>query len=163
MSGIFAAKGQTEMLPLELARLHRQLDESTADQPAESEFLRMAGMLSALAASILVISSVWLSEFPSRHTTDLSPGSVVVSAADLGNVPEWERTALTLEVEPQFLNQNLGGSNETPFNPTGLADSRTFGDNVDAQVADWMVAGLNGGSGLGSGLGGGLGDGHANP
>jgi hypothetical protein len=153
IAGMFAPK-QSGMLPLELARLHQQLDESTLNQPAESEFLRMAGMLSALAASILVISSVWLSEFPSRHTPGLSPGPGVVSAADLGNVPNWERTALTFEVEPQFLNQNPGGSIETPFNPTGLADSRTFGDNnVDAQVADWMVAGLNGGMGVG----------HANP
>jgi hypothetical protein len=97
-----------------------------------------------LAASILIISSVWLLEIPSRHTAVLSPGIAVVPASDL---PDWERTALTLRVEPSPLLQDRGSLSPAEGDgipQIGLADSRSFSDNsVDAQVADWMVAGLD--------------------
>jgi anti-sigma factor RsiW len=147
VSALFAALPQRQMYPIELGRLHQRLESNTARKTADSEFLRAAGFLSALAASILVISSVWLAEIPSRPAAALSPGVAVVPASDL---PAWERTALTLRVEPSSFLQEKGS-----FNPgtgdaipqTGLADARAFNDNsVDAQVADWMVAGLDSGN-----------------
>jgi anti-sigma factor RsiW len=158
MSALFAARAQATMLPLELARLHRKLDGSVGNRAAESEFLRTAGMLSALAASILVISGVWLAEFPSRPAAILSPGIAVVPASDSpvlpAALPDWERTALTLRVEPSpllhspLLHSPLLHSpgTESPIDQTGLADAGSFGDNsTDSLVADLMVAGLNGG------------------
>jgi anti-sigma factor RsiW len=151
MTRLFAAKPEARMLPLELSRLHQHLERSAISRPAESEFLRTAGMLSALAASILVISAVWLAEFPSRHAATLSPGVAVVPAADSNGataIPDWERTALTLRVEPSPLNSGIQSSEvgEPQMNAIGLADAGQLGDNsVDAQVADWMIAGLSAG------------------
>ena len=160
ISGLFAAKAPAPMLPVELARLHRSLEGGVAGQigyrPAEADFLRTAGMLSALAASILIISGVWLAEFPSRHAATLSPGVAVVPASETpglpASVPDWERTALTLRVEPIPLNSKSGIEEGPQINQIGLADAGALGDNaVDSQVADWMVAGLSAGGG------------HANP
>jgi hypothetical protein len=158
---LFAGKRQTQMLPLELARLHLNLSPSaqqSSGELAETEFLRTAKMLSALAASILIISFVWLTEIPSRHAAALSPGVAVVPASDLRPsalkaLPDWEQTALTLNVEPSSLPQVPGAGNDRPPNSLGVADARLGaggGDNSpDAQLADWMIAGLNGSSGGG--------------
>jgi hypothetical protein len=84
------------------------------------------------------------------------------------DTPNWERTALTLEVEPEPPSQNPGGFEEPQLSAIGLADSRPLGNSVwgnnvwgnnvwgnnivsaqsvaqsvDGQVADWMVAGLS--------------------
>jgi anti-sigma factor RsiW len=172
VSRLFGSKAAPEMTSLELARLHNSVKglaktsaRSEANRLAETEFLRTAGMLSALAASVLIISSVWLVEFPSRHAAALSPGVAVVPASDLGvlptETPDWERTALTLRVEPFPPRLTPGESGEPANSEIGLADSRSFGNNnivggqsIDGQVADWMVAGLNPDASGGS---------HANP
>jgi hypothetical protein len=155
ISRLFVAKTHSQMLPLELARLHQRLDgaadRGVGKRPAEMDFLRTAGMLSALAASIMVISGVWLAEFPSRHAAALSPGVAVVPASDRislpANIPDWERTALRLRVEPLPVMDNSPQNNQI-----GLADAGSIGDSlVDSQVADWMVANLTAGGG------------HANP
>jgi anti-sigma factor RsiW len=156
VSGLFVAKSQAPMLPLELARLHQSLRQSDAvgakARPEETDFLRTAGMLSALAASVLIISSVWLAEIPSRHAAILSPGIAVVPASDLSDLPDWERTALTLRVESTPFDPIPGNEEGSKFNQIGLANAESFGENsVDSQVADWMVAGLSAGGG------------HANP
>jgi hypothetical protein len=149
ISGLFAELPQTRMYPIELARLHSNLDKAAAARPAESDFLRTAGLLSSLAASILIISSVWLLEIPSQHGVTLSPGVTPVPASDIAllpaNTPDWERTALTLQVEPFPLNEGgtaLPGENQG-IPQVGLADAHSMSDNsVDAQMADWMVNGL---------------------
>jgi hypothetical protein len=149
ISGLFSELPEPRMYPIELARLHSNLDKAAASRPAESDFMRTAGLLSSLAASILIISGVWLLEIPSRHGVTLSPGVTPVPASDIAflpaNTPNWERTALTLQVEPFPLNEGptaIPGQNQG-IPQVGLADARSMGDNsVDAQMADWMVAGL---------------------
>jgi hypothetical protein len=154
ISGLFGDLPETRMYPIELARLHSNLDKTAGSRPAESDFLRTAGLLSSLAASILIISSVWLLEIPSRHGVPLSPGGTPVPASEFAglpaNTPDWERTALTLQVEPFRLNEGgtaVPGENQG-IPQVGLADARSMGNNsgsdnsVDAQMADWMVAGL---------------------
>ena len=145
VSRLFGSKAEPQMTPLEIARLHQFLVKPANSQSlsrlAEAEFLRTAGMLSALAASILIISSVWLVEFPSRHAAALSPGVAVVPASDLGtlpaDLPDWEQTALTLRVEPLPSTQNPGGLGEPGFSQIGLADSRSVGNNIlDSQSID---------------------------
>jgi anti-sigma factor RsiW len=152
ITGLFASLPEGRMIPLELARLHQNLDKNVASQNSVADFLRTAGVLSALAASILVISSVWIAEIPSRPAATLSPGVVVVPASDSvmpAQMPAWERTALTLRVEPLSFDQgNVGTGGGEAIPQVGLADSRSFGDNsvdaqVDAQIADWMLAGLD--------------------
>jgi anti-sigma factor RsiW len=147
ISGLFASLPEGRMYPLELARLHQNLDNTVSSQTSTADFLRTAGMLSALAASILVISSVWIAEIPSRPAATLSPGVAVVPASESvlpAQMPAWERTALTLRVEPLSYDQgSLGPGGGDAIPQVGLADARSFGDNsTDAQVADWMVAGL---------------------
>ena len=149
ISALFSELPQKRMYPIELARLHTNLDKAAASRPAESDFLRTAGLLSALAASILIISSVWLLEIPSRHGVPLSPGGTPLPASEFTglppNTPDWERTALTLQVEPFPLNEGgtaLPGENQG-IPQVGLADAHSMSDNsVDAQMADWMVNGL---------------------
>ena len=111
------------------------------------ELAHTARMLSAIAASIVLISSIWLAEIPSRHTTAVSPAVVAVSARDLYSrnqalaggaaMPAWERAALTLRVDPRLEDSRSGLSD------VGVADARMFNDNSpDGPVADWIVAGL---------------------
>jgi len=147
MTGLFASLPDGRMYPLELARLHQHLEKSVSSESSVADFLRTAGILSALAASILVISSVWIAEIPSRPAATLSPGVAVVPASDSvlpAQMPPWERTALTLRVEPVSFDQgSLGPGAGGTIPQVGLADARSFGDNsTDAEVADWMVAGL---------------------
>jgi hypothetical protein len=155
VSTLFASLPDSRMYPLELARLHQNLDNNVSSERSTADFLRTAGMLSALAASILVISSVWIAEIPSRPAATLSPGVAVVPASDSplpnqlpaqmpAQMPPWERTALTLRVEPLSFDQgSLGPGAGDAIPQVGLADARSFSDNSsDAEVADWMVAGL---------------------
>ena len=60
--------------------------------PAKREMMRFAGLLATLAASLLVVSSAWLVNFPTRHVTVVSPATVTL--------PAWERSAITLQAEP---------------------------------------------------------------
>lgn len=59
MSGLLAAERPHDILPIELARIHRRLD-----QLRDRSFLRFCGAMSAVAASILIICSVWLLDGP---------------------------------------------------------------------------------------------------
>jgi hypothetical protein len=159
------------MLPLELARLHQAVDRSMAAadrQNQESDFVRTAKLLVGLAASILIISGVWLAEFPSRHAATLSPGVAVVPAsdspaadslaADLSKLPAWERTALTLRVEPMPALPGL--DNGFQVAPTGFADASSASGTSDLAAADWMLSGLGHSALSSSNASGGN---HANP
>ena len=150
---------------IERARLDERL-KSEANHAANgldwSELANTARMLSAIAASIVLISSIWLAEIPSRHTTAVSPAVVVLSARDRdqslaggSDVPAWERAALTLRVDPRPEDSRGGPSD------VGMADARMFNDNSpDGPVADWIVAGLESG---GHAIGPSAGSNHAYP
>ena len=81
--------------------------------------LRIAGFLTALAASVFVIASVWLREGRDRP----APADPIrVTAA-----PEWERVAMTLDIESIPAEAYPAGSRPA------LADAR---------LADWMLENL---------------------
>jgi len=86
---------------------------------------RTAGVLSAIAASILLLSVVWLNELPSG--THRAPTGMALAR---GEVPAWERVAMNLRVDPL--------PNTTPGGEAYLADAR---------LADWMLQGLAPGPG----------------
>jgi anti-sigma factor RsiW len=70
-----------------LKKLHAAID----DEAADHAIWRLAGRLAALAASILVIASVWLMESPVTR-----PQSAVASKS----IQPWEQLAMTLCVDP---------------------------------------------------------------
>jgi hypothetical protein len=76
-------------------------------------------VLTALAASVLVIASAWLWDAP---PADALPAPVAVMPA-----PEWERVAMTLDTEP------LPGLGPDVPGRTVLADAR---------LAEWMLQNL---------------------
>ena len=82
--------------------------------------LKIAGVLTGLAASLLMIASIWLWEVPPA-----SPRTrpVIVNAA-----PQWERIAMTLDIGPP-----TGDTSASP----GVTAS------AEARVADWMLENLS--------------------
>jgi anti-sigma factor RsiW len=114
--GLFASECMSRA---SLERAHGLAE--AAGYELRSPVLRIAGLLTGLAASVLVISSAWLWLAPAG---DIRPSQVVVAPA---RMPEWERVAMTMEARP------LPG--ETPETHAGpmLADAR---------LADWMLQNL---------------------
>ncbi|HEY7089766.1 MAG TPA: zf-HC2 domain-containing protein [Tepidisphaeraceae bacterium] len=105
-----------------LANIHDAVDDASAEQPV----WRLGLTVGALAASILIICSVWLWDLtrtPAVTTTGGVSTQVVVAPP-----ASWERVAITLRVDP-------------------LPQELTPDDNVmqlaDARLADWMLSGLN--------------------
>ena len=85
--------------------------------------VRTAGMLSALAASLLIISGVWLME--------LRPGSRGPRPGPIARTeiqPEWERVAMTLRADPR---------------PELLDESRFADSPHYAAETEWMLRGLD--------------------
>jgi len=95
-------------------------DDAGEPESYSNSLYRTAGVLSAIAASILLLSVVWLNELPSR--TRPGSGNTAVAA---GEVPAWERVAMNLRVDPL--------PNSVPGGDAYLADAR---------LADWMLQGL---------------------
>ena len=107
----------------ERARLHEFLDDSidaVDSEPDSFPLYRAAGALAAIAASILVLSCVWLNELPTRGTPSGAPGYAVAE------IPAWERVAMNLRADP--MPTQTGGE-------VYLADAR---------LADWVLQGLAG-------------------
>lgn len=103
----------------ELARIHAAIDDQKEEQP----ILRLGMMLSALAASILIISSAWLMEIPAEGGD--GGHNLAVAAAP---VAQWERVAMTLRAEPMPLQVDVDTDHSVQF--------------ADAQFAEWMLDGL---------------------
>jgi hypothetical protein len=78
-----------EMTNAELDRLH-DAGEAAGAYPAS--LYRMVGTLAAIAASVLIVSSVWLNELP--------PPATPSRPAAVAQAPAWERVAVTLRVDP---------------------------------------------------------------
>jgi anti-sigma factor RsiW len=100
-----------------LRSIHRAID---ADD--RYSILRIAGVLTGLAASAMVIGSVWLSEIPASR-----PAAPVVVLTDTG--PDWSRVAVDLHVDP------------LPRAEWEVNDRQMF---ADARLAEWMMDGLAG-------------------
>jgi len=102
--------------PDEAAAIHAAVDAVTIKRHLDGAFVRAAGALATLAASLLIVSCVWLHEMPSAAR---GPAKQVVAYEPM--LP-WERTAVTLQ-------------SEAP--PAALAETRL------ADAADWMVNSLS--------------------
>ena len=107
-----------EISQIELARLHRAID-----RVDDRGLLRLAGMLSAVAASVLIICMAWMSQSPTS--------APIVQRPDAQRVPAWENLA-------------MGGQPET----RGLPNDLTSDGPRDTGVAiDFMLHGIQGLSG----------------
>ena len=108
-------------------RLHAALDAIEGDEGAYPLSLsRTAGVLTALAASVLIVSCVWIRELAPTGAPGHVPASLAVAEA-----PAWERVAVTLRADP------------LPAHPGGEA---TPGEAylADASLADWVLQSLSG-------------------
>lgn len=106
-----------DLRPEELARLHQAIDNSMIE--VDPAIWRLGGTLGLIAASILVVAGTWLAVLPASRPGQQSQQTTVATA----DVPAWERTAMTLNVEHV----------RQADDPIYLAD---------AQLDDWMLNAL---------------------
>lgn len=128
VSTTLAKSGDDGVLaPATLDRIHDAVDaEADAAEAARFDLRRLyraAGALSAVAASILVLSCAWLNTLPDRGGS--TRGNTGPTPQQVASMPEaWERVAVDLRADPVV--------------PSGVAEG-------DRNLADWMLQGLNGG------------------
>lgn len=116
MAALFEPLKAERLSGEELARVHTAVDE-----PAEGPgVLRIASVLTGLAASVLIIGTAWLRQMPNG-----SPNHSIVRAPTVA--PAWERVAMTLQTDP------------LPFQPW---QARAGPALADARLADWMLEDL---------------------
>jgi anti-sigma factor RsiW len=106
--------------PAEAARLHQAVQLAADSEGRSLPLLRTAGLLTALAASVLIISGVWLMDMKLAG----APGSLAAGPARK-LAPEWERVATTLHADP------------TP----GLVDDSLFAPRF-ASTVNWILEDL---------------------
>jgi hypothetical protein len=92
------------------------------DQP----LLRIAGFMSAVAASLLIISAAWLAELPHRNPVTPSPVSVLPIDS-----PEWQEVAVGVYVSPKA------------FQTDNSLDNLPAFAQADTQIVDLMLGGLS--------------------
>jgi anti-sigma factor RsiW len=113
-----------DIRPDELRRIHSAVRQVEHDQP----LMRIAGFMSAVAASLLIISAAWLAELP-------RPTSIARTPAPLSiDTPEWQQVALREYVPP------------VPFQTEDMHDNLPAfaqADGTDTQFVNWMVVGLS--------------------
>jgi anti-sigma factor RsiW len=103
------------------AAVRREAEQARDERERSMPLLRTAGMLSALAASVLIISGAWLMEL---RPAAKAPGQ----EARVALQPEWERVAMTLRADPR----------------PELMDESRFADSPHyAAEIDWMLRGLD--------------------
>ena len=115
-----------DVTPALLDRVHAAVDAAGEESQRDAypiSLYRTAGALMAIAASVLIVSCVWLNELPAPAGPGNPAGGVAVAEA-----PAWERVALTLRADPL---------------PSGL-DGEAY--LADARLADWVLRGLGGSS-----------------
>ena len=106
----------------ESARWHAAVDQAASDDRDSRPLFRTMGLMAALAASVLIVSGVWLLDLKSGG----SIGPAAGGRASVAIAPEWERVATTLRADPR-----LGLVEEdSPFMPRY------------ASTVDWMLDGL---------------------
>ncbi len=119
LSAAFAPLAGASMSQIGTARAHRAADRA-ADSAEAGSIGTIAAVFGGLAASILIVGSVWL--FETRDEPASLNGQPVVATAPRP-APEWERVAMTLDAGPLV-------DDDVPM----LAE---------ADLADWMVRNLN--------------------
>lgn len=114
LAGMIGAGG---ISPFGLQRIHQAID-------AEPRFsiLRIASILTGLAASALIIGAAWLWDTPQTQAT---PAKIVIVPQERGQ--DWMTIATTLEPRP------------LPRAPWEMRDQQML---ADARFSNWMVEGL---------------------
>ncbi len=109
------------MQAVELERIHAAVERAAWEKRASLSLARTATLFGALAASILLISGVWLLDVipPS------GPGSAAIGGLARTPAPEWEVVAMTLHADPR-----PGVADDSPFSPRY------------ASAIDWMLDNL---------------------
>lgn len=116
MSALFAAAEVEAAPPEAIAGMHSAVRAAQVEAAEAPSFLRP---LAVIAASLLVISSVWLVDLSNRHPPARTPAKIV-------SVPAWERVAMTLHADPAIESDPL-------MNDSELAEAR---------LTNWMVESL---------------------
>lgn len=111
--------------PDAMARMHRAVDRAAAADDLDTlPLLRTAGLLAALAASVLIISGVWLLDL--RHAAGTAAATGGGGSGEVAAIPpDWERIATTLRAQPR-----PGVGDDSPFAPRYAA------------AIDWMLDSL---------------------
>lgn len=102
--------------------MHRAIDRAIAQDVRQRSLARTARRLTAMAASVLVVSAAWAID--ARRTVRLATPSPA-EPAPLAIAPAWERVAMTLRADPR----------------PGATDGSPPLDHYAAAV-DWMLDGL---------------------
>ena len=124
-----AADRPAPITSAESHRLHDAVDHAEDDAPYSLPFLRTAGLLTALAASVLIVCGVWLLDTVGHVTTN--PGGVVAGSTPVVRIgADWEYLAMTGHADPSpDLYDNSQMSN-SPLSPRYAA------------TVQWMLSGL---------------------
>jgi hypothetical protein len=104
-----------------MVRAHSAANQAADANSSRYATIRIAGMLTGLAASIAIIAAAWMFDGDARPAA--APKAAIVVAARVAVASDWERMAITLDVGP------------------AAVDDRPI--LADAAVADWMVRSLN--------------------
>ena len=109
----------------EMRRIHRAVSR-TASAENDRPIFRIAGAFSAIAASVLIISSAWLLELPNRTP---SPGIArQTDAIPSSAFPQpWEQVALGGYIPPAFLKQDTGFQ---PLEPALAYNDRELANDI---------------------------------
>jgi anti-sigma factor RsiW len=100
--------------PEELARMHAAISRA-AREARDRPLLRIAGGLSAVAASVLIISGVWLIELRGQGPVGGSGPKAAQTAQVATEFPKvWEQVATGRYVPPVFLGNDQGYQPEEP-------------------------------------------------
>lgn len=129
ITGEIAARADSDAPAL--AGMHRAVDRAAAamtDADLKTlPLLRTAGLLGALAASVLIIAGVWLLDAPPAPQLADEAGAGSATAGTLVAIPpDWERVATTLRAQPR---------------PGVVGDDSPFAPHYAAAI-DWMLDGL---------------------
>ena len=109
---ISIAAGSHGMNQTETARLHQAVTNAGHDESVSLPLFRTMGLLTALAASVLVVCGVWLLDTKSPDFNAALSGNASMALA-----PEWERVATTGYADP-----SPGLSGDTFFSPRYAVD-----------------------------------------
>lgn len=126
MFGPLAVAADRDPTPAELQRLYQAVDDESARRDESSSLLRLGGMLTGLAASILIISAAWLAEGPGPSTSP-TPGRDTVA---LSPDEDWQRVAVAAQADPR---PRVTQQSDSPY-ATHLADQ---------QMSGWMIFNLD--------------------
>lgn len=116
VSAALAFDAAHDLTPDEAVQVHRAIDDLRAGE--RRSVFRTAVAIMAVAASILIVCLAWYAQLPAAAPRT-SP------MAQAGEPPAWERTAMTLRVDPHS------------------ADGDAEPSLADARLADWMLRGLS--------------------